>query len=245
MTPAEIHPLAEIFPLMGGREFDALVEDIKEHGLREPITLFEGKVLDGRNRIRACAAAGIEPACVPFDGDDPLGFVFSRNLHRRHLNEAQRAMIAARLADMPQGGRRDLGYRRDYISVGESAQLLRVSARSIARARKIDKTAVASLRAAVVGGRVSLLAAERASALPADEQTVLVAKGARAIVASARRTRGSRAARARQGYADLWRAVDAICDGLEASRLDKAAIAARELLRKIDAMSASRRGGGA
>ena len=57
------HPLADLLPLIHGVEFDALVEDIREHGLRVPITIFDGKVLDGRNRVRACDAAGVEPRC--------------------------------------------------------------------------------------------------------------------------------------------------------------------------------------
>ena len=55
----EFHPIADLFPLMEGQEFDDLVADIRAHGVREKVTLFEGKVLDGRNRYRASNAAGV------------------------------------------------------------------------------------------------------------------------------------------------------------------------------------------
>jgi hypothetical protein len=81
------HPYADVLPLLEGEAFDALVADIKANGLLEPITIHEGLILDGRNRYRACAAAGIEPRFPEFEGDDPLGFVLSLSVHRRHVSD--------------------------------------------------------------------------------------------------------------------------------------------------------------
>jgi ParB-like chromosome segregation protein Spo0J len=97
------HPIAGIFPLMEGEEFDALVADIKAHGLREPIMLFRGKILDGRNRYRACIAAGVkidphlQRNMMPSGGTDPLAYVISANIHRRHLTAEQKRELIAKL----------------------------------------------------------------------------------------------------------------------------------------------------
>jgi len=96
------HRLAEIFPLIEGADFEALVSDIRANGLHEPIILFEDAILDGRNRYRACLKANVEPIFKDFEGDDPLAFVLSLNLRRRHLNDSQRAMIAAKIANVRQ-----------------------------------------------------------------------------------------------------------------------------------------------
>jgi hypothetical protein len=95
----KFHPLADIFPLMEGTAFDELVADIKANGLQEDIILFEGKILDGRNRYRACLAAGVPPCPIPGDAwiKDPATYVISANICRRHLNAEQKRDLIARL----------------------------------------------------------------------------------------------------------------------------------------------------
>jgi hypothetical protein len=88
------HPIADIFPLMEGDEFNELVGDIKRRGLRFPIWMFEGMVLDGRNRVRASAKAGYElkdTDIKQFEGtkEEAIRFVISANIHRRHFKKPE------------------------------------------------------------------------------------------------------------------------------------------------------------
>ena len=149
-----VHPAAEIFPLLGGAEFDSLVADIRANGLREAIRLDrDGRILDGRNRLRACEAADVEPRFRTYKGDDAVAFVVSLNLHRRHLNPSQQAMVAARLADMPQGTRTDLA-QICAKSQTDAATLLNVSRRSVQHATKVLADGAEELVAAVDRGTV-------------------------------------------------------------------------------------------
>lgn len=88
------HRYADIFPMMGDDDFNRLVEDVRENGLQEPIWLYEGQILDGRNRYKACQVLGIAPELRKYQGSDPLKFVMSLNLARRHLNSSQCAFVA-------------------------------------------------------------------------------------------------------------------------------------------------------
>jgi len=98
-----VHPAAELFPLMEGAEFDELVTDIKANGLREPIALWGGgersggQVLDGRNRYRACLAAGIRPRFEHLPAVDPLKYVISANIRRRHLSVEDKDRLIVQL----------------------------------------------------------------------------------------------------------------------------------------------------
>src|ERR1043166_1833343 len=127
------HPLAEVFPFLEGEEFTALVADIAQQGLCEPIWLYTGQILDGRNRYRACQQLGLPCETRTYAGDDPVGFVVSMNLRRRHLDESQRGMVAARLANMRQGSRTDLALSANLpeVSQQQAAALLNVSERTL------------------------------------------------------------------------------------------------------------------
>lgn len=95
----EFHPLANFFSVLEGDEAKQLQDDIQVRGLQFPIVLYQGKILDGRNRYNACVVLGIEPKTIQYEGDDPEGFVLSANLHRRHLSREQRRELIARLLE--------------------------------------------------------------------------------------------------------------------------------------------------
>src|SRR5262245_4219775 len=97
MRELDIHPAAELFPLLSGQEFDDLVADIGKHGQHEPIRLYQGKILDGRNRYRACETLGIEPRRVDLPADlNPWDYVWSQNAERRHLDPGTKAVCCIR-----------------------------------------------------------------------------------------------------------------------------------------------------
>lgn len=158
MEKLEFHPLSDVFPLMLHDELIILAEDIKKNGLQFPIVLFENKILDGRNRYNACNLCEIEPFYNKYVGKNPLQFVLSTNLHRRHLNESQRAVIAAKLANMKSGTRTDLEpclNLSKVISQSQAAELLNVS-RSILQSAKIIEKEAPELIQKIEKGEMSI-----------------------------------------------------------------------------------------
>jgi hypothetical protein len=165
------HPLAELFPLMEGAAFEELVADIKAHGLHNPVTLYETKILDGRNRERACEEAGVEPLYDSYDGDDPLGFVVSQNVARRHLDDSQRAMIAARLENVKQGRPgKDASWLFSPVTRADAAVMLNIGARSVARASEVLDKADPGVINAVEHGRVTVSCASEIIKLNLDSE---------------------------------------------------------------------------
>jgi N6-adenosine-specific RNA methylase IME4 len=103
-----VHPAANAFPMMKDTAWQEFLEDVKENGVLEPVIYMTGdngfiELLDGRNRMAAAKQLGIGFQSREYLGDDPVGFVVSRNLRRRQLTDQQRASVAATIAQMPRG----------------------------------------------------------------------------------------------------------------------------------------------
>jgi hypothetical protein len=97
----QFHPLANIFPLIEGEEFDAFVDMYKKQGLLQQIVLHQGMILEGRNRYRAGQKLGQEFSAKDFTqlppGKNPYEFVIAANVQRRHLSTEQKRTLALRL----------------------------------------------------------------------------------------------------------------------------------------------------
>lgn len=100
----EFHPACLALPAMAPDAFEELVKDIQKHGLIEPIMRMpDGSILDGRSRLNACERAAVVPRFETYTGNDPYGYVISKNINRRHLTVSQKAMAVAKLANLAHG----------------------------------------------------------------------------------------------------------------------------------------------
>jgi hypothetical protein len=193
-----MHPYAELFPPMSPPEFERLCGDISQHGLQEEIVLHEGQVLEGRHRYLACLAKGVPPRFRPYAGEcgSALAFVVAKNLHRRHLTESQRALLAARLMPLfeeeaRQRQRAALKQGREFPvaenslrrekhpesgrSDAKAAEWMKVSDFSVRAANRVQKQGVPQLLDALAAGKISVSAASRIAGLPAEQQQAVVA----------------------------------------------------------------------
>jgi hypothetical protein len=188
----EVHPAADVFPMLDDAALRELADDIRENGLRDSITriwvdagagngTLKPQILDGRNRFRACEIANVLPQFVDYEGADPVAFVVSKNLRRRHLSPSQKAMAAADLAQLANGtnqhARRE-GSSRDEPSFTreEAAELLDVSPASIDRAQVVKKHGVPELADAVRAGAVPVKVAADLARHPEEEQREILRK---------------------------------------------------------------------
>lgn len=159
MSQHELHPLCTLFPRVTGAEFEALKGDIKANGLRQPIVLHEGLILDGGNRYRACIEAGVKPKFAKFDGDNLVSFVLSANLHRRHMTAGQQAAIVASAQDWAKAQPASRPKKECNVAPLDTAATRAAESGASLRTQKMaDKVAKASpeLSKQVAHGEISL-----------------------------------------------------------------------------------------
>ena len=168
------HEAANIFPMMEPSAFREFKADLEEHGVLEPAKILDGKVLDGRNRYRACLELGIKLPTVPVETDDPVAYVVSQNACRRHLTPSQLSLVAARAREfydkeakerMSEGGMQG---RNKQLHGGvvtlpppqksrdAAGKALGVSGKLVDHATKVLRRAVPEVVKAVEDGRMSV-----------------------------------------------------------------------------------------
>jgi ParB family chromosome partitioning protein len=181
----EFHPLANAFPLLDedSDEFMELVKDIETNGLIHPIVMFEGKVLDGRNRSRAFDKINegrpvndrLPHREIKFTGDDAAAYVWSINVVRRHLTPSQRAMAAQALESLGWGGQPGnlnavAGDVPNRDTRARIAKRTGASVKSMDRAARVRREGVPKVAKAVEEGDLALATADRLVRKPKDEQ---------------------------------------------------------------------------
>ncbi len=214
------HPICLLIPSADEDELQDLTDDIRAHGLIDPIVLFEGMILDGRNRAAACERAGVAPRYVHFAAgrEDALIFVVSHNIKRRHLTKQgiADALVAAedfnlhyRLSSTA-GSQETAEARAAVIKITEprtssSRKLAEaaggvVSHAMIAATRKVKEKGEPELQEAVKRGRIGVQDAAKAADLPPEQQKAIAAsprpRRAASEAAEAAKTAAARAAEA-------------------------------------------------
>lgn len=113
--------------------------------------MWQDFIIDGRHRAQACAELGIAPTSREYQGDESslVSFVVSLNLHRRHLDESQRALVAGKLANLERGANQHASIDASTVTQTQAAELLNVSRPSVQRAREVLDHGAPELVAAV------------------------------------------------------------------------------------------------
>ena len=183
------HPICLLMPSADEDELQNLTDDIRAHGLLDPIVLFEKRILDGRNRAAACVTAGVAPRYVEFDGtrEEALVFVVSHNLKRRHLTKQAIADTLVEAEDFnlhyelgEPATRSDIKMSAQKPKTASSRELAKAAGGAVSReminaTRKVKEKAEPELQQAVKRGRIGVQDAAKAADLPPEQQKVIAA----------------------------------------------------------------------
>ena len=175
------HPLSQAFPAMGADDFQSLKDSVETIGVQNPITLFEGMVIDGWHRYTAAHELGMECPGKQLDAwIDPVAFVRAQNKDRRHLPLSAWALIEVSLREWKPSHRPDKGELSSPLiaSNQEMADSVGVTKRTIQQAKAVQSNAAPEVIAAVKSGEIGLPKAAAIAKLPKEEQAAAINKPA-------------------------------------------------------------------
>ena len=176
------HPLSLAFPSMGADDFQALKDSIEAIGVQNPVTLFEGMVIDGWHRYTAAQAVGMNCPTVELGNVDPRDFVLAQNKARRHITQAQLAMATTTVYSWCANGENQHSEKRVATewppskTNTELATIAGVGVATIKQAKSVQTNAAPEVIAAVKAGEIGLPKAAKIARLPKDEQAAAISK---------------------------------------------------------------------
>lgn len=206
------HPLSAAYPAMQESEYQALLDSILEIGVQNPITLFEGQIIDGWHRYKAANECGMACPSVELGEVDPRDFAKSQGA-RRNITASQNALaITTIYAWRPHGDQRSAVTADRVKTTKELAAIAGVGTRTIEQAKAVQAGGVKAVQDAVKTGSVSVETAAAVAKLPAKEQNKIAAKGPEAMRAAAKPDAFEPEADALPEYTELDAAHDQIGD---------------------------------
>ena len=176
--PYAISVLALMFPPLSPARYARLLASIRAHGLRRPIVVWRGQVIDGLHRLKACLEAGVEPRYEFLDeGEDPFEYLADENISLRAMTQNEKALAAYLMSQYSTPGRPRTAAANSAemrnITQGEAAELVGVSTRLVSDASRVlseDSPAVPALREAVREWRIRCNDAAKVVARPPEMQ---------------------------------------------------------------------------
>ena len=221
------HPLSAAFPAMVADDFQALKDSIENIGVQNPITLFEGMVIDGWHRYTAATELGMDCPTVELGDVDPRDFAWGQNGPRRHMTSAQLASATAAVyAWYPVVGANQHTKSAPALSAApqkttaEMAAIAGVSERSIRQAKAVQTNAAPEVIAAVKSGEIGLPKAAAIAKLPKEEQAAAIAKPIPRPAPGPQEPEYTDLDAARDQISDLQHEVERLSDRLAVEAID-------------------------
>ena len=172
------HPLSAAFPAMSAEDFQSLKDSITEIGVQNPVTLFEGMVIDGWHRYTAALELGMDCPTVVMGDVNPQDFVLAQNKARRHVTQAQLAMATTTVYAWKAVGNPSFSQSGTQYPIAKStaqlAEAAGVSEKTIKQAKAVQTNAAPEVVAAVKAGEIGLPKAAAISKLPKDQQAAAI-----------------------------------------------------------------------